>query len=218
MFSFILNGQTNNDNWANLSRYAEANKQLKNSADTRVKVVFLGNSITEGWANIHPDFFKSNGYVGRGISGQTSPQFLSRFRNDVVELNPQAVVINGGINDIAENSGTYDPDFTFGNIKSMAEIAAANGIAVVLTSVLPAGNIPWRKNIKDVPSKILELNAKIKAYAQEKSFAYVDYYSSMVNEHKAMIAEYTGDGVHVTDLGYRLMENIVKQTLSKLNL
>ena len=217
MFSFVSNAQPNNDSWANLSRYAQDNKQLKNSAGTRVNAVFLGNSITEGWTNVHPEFFKSNGYLGRGIGGQTTPQFLSRFRSDVVELNPRAVVINGGINDIAENSGTYDLDFTFGNIKSMAEIAAANGIAVVLTSVLPAGNIPWRTKIKEVPAKILELNAKIKAYAEAKSFVYVDYYSRMVNGNKAMIAEYTSDGVHVTDAGYRLMESIVKQALSKLN-
>ena len=103
---------------------------------------YAGNSITEGWVRTHPDFFKTNGYIGRGISGQTSYQFLLRFREDVINLSPALVVINAGTNDVAENTGAYNEDYTFGNIASMAELAKANKIKVILTSVLPAAEFP----------------------------------------------------------------------------
>ncbi|MDR0728764.1 MAG: GDSL-type esterase/lipase family protein [Prevotellaceae bacterium] len=210
-----LNAQ-NNDQWARLSRYAKANAEWKNGNPERPTAVFIGNSITQGWYDKRPGFFTANNYAGRGISGQTTPQFLSRFRADVIALNPQIVVINGGINDIAENSGVYDPDFTFGNIQSMAELAHANGIAVILTSVLPAENIPWRTEIADVPEKIRTLNTNIQDYAADKGFTYVDYYTSMVDAQKAMAAVYTTDGVHVTDKGYQVMEAIVKTAIDEL--
>jgi lysophospholipase L1-like esterase len=205
-----------NDTWASLSRYAQANADWKASGQLRPTAVFIGNSITQGWYESRPDFFTANNFAGRGISGQTTPQFLSRFRADVIALNPQIVVINGGINDMAENTGPYDPDFTFGNIESMAELAHANGIAVVLTSVLPAGHIPWRTEIAGTPEKILALNARIKACAESKGFTYVDYYTPMVDAQRAMAAPYTSDGVHVTDAGYQLMEAIVKGAIDEL--
>lgn len=206
----------NNDQWARLSRYAQANADLKaDASQAQPTAVFIGNSITQHWYAKRPDFFTANNYVGRGISGQTTPQFLSRFRADVIALNPKIVVINGGVNDIAENTGDYDPDFTFGNIQSMAELAQANGIAVILTSVLPASHIPWRTEIANVPEKISALNADIKAYAARKGFEYLDYYTHMVDEQKAMTALYTSDGVHVTDDGYRIMEAMVKQRIDE---
>ena len=131
----------------NLDRYAEANAALPAPAKGEKRVVFIGNSITDGWPNAHPDFFKSNNYVGRGISGQTSPQLLSRFRQDVINLKPVAVLINIGTNDVAQNTGPYNEEFTLGNIMSMAELADANGIKVILSSVTPAGEYPWRKEI-----------------------------------------------------------------------
>jgi lysophospholipase L1-like esterase len=210
-----LNTQ-NNDQWAHLSHYAKANAEWRNNNRERPTAVFIGNSITQDWYDKRPDFFTLNNYAGRGIGGQTTPQFLSRFRADVIALNPQIVVINGGINDIAENSGIYDPDFTFGNIQSMAELAHANGITVILTSVLPAGNIPWRTEIANVPEKIQTLNANIQNYVVNKGFTYVDYYTSMVDTQKAMAALYTTDGVHVTDAGYQVMETIVKAAIDKL--
>jgi lysophospholipase L1-like esterase len=204
----------NNEQWAGLNFFAKENAQLRKEA-TPIKAAFMGNSITQMWAMMRPDFFKDNHYIGRGISGQTTPQMLSRFRTDIVALKPQVVVINGGINDIATNSGTYDFEFTFGSIQSMAEIAHANGIKVILTSVLPAAEIPWRMEIPAVPAKVDQLNAAIKAYCADKGFTYVDYYSQLVSKDgtKGLPEQYTMDGVHVTVAGYEVMEKIVKAAI-----
>ncbi|GAB6008400.1 SGNH/GDSL hydrolase family protein [Dysgonomonas reticulitermitis] len=200
----------------NLQRYEKANAELPLPVKGEKRVVFIGNSITQGWVSQRPDFFQSNNYVGRGISGQTSPQLLSRFRQDVLNLKPVAVVINIGTNDIAENTGSYDPAFTLGNIMSMAELAKANGIKVILSSVLPVGEYPWRKEIKDVPDKIEALNAGIKAYAKKNKFAYIDYYAVMHDENRALISSYGKDGVHPTDEGYAIMEKVAKEVIDKV--
>ncbi|MDL2214955.1 GDSL-type esterase/lipase family protein [Dysgonomonas sp. OttesenSCG-928-M03] len=210
-----IEAQIITENWAKLSRYEQENKEVK-SSNMNVKTVFIGNSITEMWAGTHPRFFTDNDYIGRGIGGQTTPQFLSRFRQDVINLAPRSVVINGGINDIAENSGIYNPRYTLDCIKSMAELAEYHNIKVILTSILPAANIPWNDNITDVPRKVSELNEMIKEYADEKGFVYVDYYSQMVDSEKAMITEYTSDGVHVTLAGYKVMESIIKEEIDRI--
>ena len=165
--------------WANLQRYAQQNAELPKPDKNEKRVVFMGNSITEGWVNTHPDFFKSNGYIGRGIGGQTSYQFLVRFREDVINLSPALVVINAATNDIAENTGAYHEDRTFGNIVSMVELAKANHIKVILTTTLPAAAFGWNPAIKDAPQKIASLNARLKAYAQTNKIPFVDYYSSI---------------------------------------
>lgn len=200
----------------NLDRYAEANAALSSPFEGEKRVVFIGNSITDGWPNAHPDFFKSNGYIGRGIGGQTSPQLLSRFRQDVINLKPVAVVINIGTNDVAENTGAYDADFTLGNIKSMAELADANGIKVILSSVTPAGEYPWRKEIQNVPDKITALNANIEAYAKAKGFAYIDYFSLMKDDNRALKSNYGTDGVHPNEEGYFVMEKAAKAVIDKV--
>ena len=200
----------------NLDRYAEANAALPVPAKGEKRVVFIGNSITDGWPNAHPDFFKSNNYIGRGISGQTSPQLLSRFRQDVINLKPVAVLINIGTNDVAQNTGPYNEEFTLGNIMSMAELADANGIKVILSSVTPAGEYPWRKEIKDVPQKIMSLNAKIKAYAKEKGFSYIDYFSVMCDENNALKSNLGTDGVHPNEEGYKIMEATAKKVIDKV--
>lgn len=200
----------------NLDRYAEANAALPVPAKGEKRVVFIGNSITDGWPNAHPDFFKSNNYVGRGISGQTSPQLLSRFRQDVINLKPVAVLINIGTNDVAQNTGPYNEEFTLGNIMSMAELADANGIKVILSSVTPAGEYPWRKEIKDVHQKIMSLNAKIKAYAKEKGFSYIDYFSVMCDENNALKSNLGTDGVHPNEEGYKIMEATAKKVIDKV--
>lgn len=215
LFSLFSNAQNFNE-LINLKRYAKANSELAAPAKGENRVVFIGNSITDGWASQRPDFFKSNNYVGRGIGGQTSPQLLSRFRQDVINLKPAAVVINIGTNDVAGNTGPYDADFTLGNIKSMAELANANGIKVILSSVTPAGEYPWRKEIKEVPLKIAELNAGIKEYAASNGFAYIDYYTLLKDENRAMIAEYTTDGVHLTKEGYAVMEKAAKAVIDEV--
>lgn len=199
------------DDWANLVRYAEANKKIVARQDTSDHlVVFLGNSITDGWPSSNRSFFDDNNFVGRGISGQTTYQYLVRFYSDVVNLRPEAVVINGGINDIAENNYEYDETRTFNNIKAMAEIAEANGIKVILTSVLPSDRFGWRPLKTGIASKVISLNRRIKEFADKKGYAYVDYFSHMENgTTHGMKDEYTNDGVHPTDAGYRKMEEIV---------
>ena len=160
--------------FANLARYAKENVALPTPAKKEKRVVFMGNSITEGWVRTHPEFFKTNGYIGRGISGQTSYQFLLRFREDVINLSPALVVINAGTNDVAENTNPYNEDYTFGNIVSMVELAKANKIKVILTSVLPAAAFGWRMEIKDAPQKIQALNARIEADAQANKIPFVN--------------------------------------------
>ncbi len=200
--------------WMGYSRYAQSNAELKTRPEPPV-AVFMGNSITEGWARTRPAFFTENNYVGRGISGQTTPQFLSRFRTDVIELRPRVAVIGGGINDMAEKVGAYNADLTFGNICSMAELARANGITPILTSVLPAAVIPWNKELVWDPSLVAELNDRIKAYADLQRIPYVDYYEKMEDGRQGLIAEYTYDGVHITAAGYAVMEALVQAAIDK---
>ena len=213
--SMEVMAQKNND-WARLGRYAKANKELPAPTKKEKRVVFMGNSITEGWVRIRPDFFKENGYVGRGISGQTSYQFVVRFRPDVINLNPKLVVINAGTNDVAENTGPFDLQTTFGNIVSMVELAKANKIKVILTSVLPAAKFGWNKSIKDAPAKIEALNALIKEYAKKNKIPYVDYYTPMVTgADRALNPAYSKDGVHPTAAGYEVMEALIKPAIDK---
>ena len=174
----------------------------------------MGNSITQGWVETHPDFFKNNPYIGRGISGQTSPQMLVRFRQDVIALQPKVVVILAGTNDIAGNTGPSTLEMIMDNLSSMAEIAASNKIKVVLCSVLPVSDYPWRKG-KEPNIKIPQLNEMIKSYCIKKGFIYLDYFSAMNDGKNGMIAEYTTDGVHCTAKGYELMESLVQPAIQK---
>ena len=213
--SMEVMAQKNND-WARLGRYAKANKELPAPAKKEKRVVFMGNSITEGWVKIRPDFFEENGYIGRGIGGQTSYQFVVRFRPDVINLKPKLVVINAGTNDVAENTGPFDLQTTFGNIVSMVELAKANKIKVILTSVLPAAKFGWNKSIKDAPAKIEALNALIKEYAKKNKIPYVDYYTPMVTgPERALNPAYSKDGVHPTAEGYEVMEVLIKPAIDK---
>lgn len=213
-----ISAQNNAQQWGNFNRYAQENSDLKKECATGKHVVFIGNSITEGWVNQHPIFFKTNGYIGRGISGQTSYQFLLRFREDVINLSPKIVVINAATNDIAENTGPYNEDYTFGNIASMVELAQANNIKVILTTTLPAAAFGWNTNIKDGTEKIRTLNKRLKKYAQRKHISFVDYYSHMVNKNdNSLIAEYSEDGVHPNLAGYKVMEALIKPVIDKLS-
>ena len=203
--------------WGGLQRFAAANAELSPAVEGQLRVVLLGDSITEIWPDRHPSFFEETGYIGRGISGQVSAQMLVRFRQDVIGLHPAVVVINAGTNDVAENQGPYNEDFTFGNIVSMTELAQANGIAVVLTSVLPAAAFRWRPAITDAAEKIAALNARIRAYAEKQGIPYVDYYSSLVAEDssRALNPAYSNDGVHPVADGYVVMEPLVKKGISE---
>lgn len=203
--------------WANLGRYREANAQLGPPKAGEKRVVFMGNSITEGWVKVFPDYFTSNNFIGRGISGQTTPQMLVRFRADVIQLQPAAVVILAGTNDIAGNTGPSTIEMIADNIFSMAELATAHGIKVILCSVLPVYDYPWRPGLAPA-GKIIALNALIKAYAAAHGHIYLDYHSAMADERQGLPKVYADDEVHPTRAGYeRMMElctEAVKQALS----
>lgn len=208
--NFNVMADEQNKDWAGLNRYAEANAQLGAPKEGEHRVVFLGNSITQGWVNHHPEFFTEHNYIGRGIGGQTSYQFLVRFREDVINLQPEVVVINAGTNDCAENTGPFNIDITFGNIKSMVELAKANGIKVILSSVLPSSAFRWRPEVTDAADRIAALNEKIKAYADENGIPYVDYFTPMVyGPERSLNPAYSNDGVHPTIDGYLVMEEVV---------
>lgn len=219
MFWNILFGNMAQDqDWANKARYARANNELLAHGNQPVKVVMMGNSITEFWEELHPQFFKDNGLVGRGIGGQVSSQMLARFRQDVINLHPLIVVINCGTNDIAENNGPYDEDITMDNIESMTELAKAHGIQVVLSSVLPTDRYSWNPRVKDVALKIRNLNQRIIEYCNSNHIPYIDYYRSMTTDAVSMIAGYTDDGVHPNSAGYDIMELKLMSMLETLEI
>jgi lysophospholipase L1-like esterase len=204
--------------WGNLARYREANAALGDPAPGENRVVFMGNSITDAWARSFPTMFPGKPYVGRGISGQTTPQMLVRFRQDVVALKPKVVVILAGINDIAGNTGPSTQQMIADNLMSMTEIAKANGIRVVLSSVLPAYDFPWRRGLQPAP-KVVALNAWIRQYAQQAGVVYLDYYSKMVDARGGLPPALASDEVHPTEAGYRVMvplaEAAIQQALSQ---
>ncbi|HEX3007628.1 MAG TPA: SGNH/GDSL hydrolase family protein, partial [Bacteroidales bacterium] len=175
---------------------------------------FMGNSITEGWSRTDPDFFKDKPYVNRGISGQTTPQMLIRFKPDVVHLQPRVVVINAGINDIAGNTGFSTLEMIEDNLSSMCEIAKANGIKVVIASVIPAYDFPWRPGMEPA-EKVVELNKWIKAYADKNGHTYLDYFTPMADDRHGLKAEYTRDGVHPNLAGYKVMEPLVESAIAR---
>ncbi len=199
--------QTQAQDWANLSRYSLENKTLLISEQT-IEAVFFGDSITEGWPQFNPSFFQEHNFVGRGIGGQTTPQLLFRFRQDVIGLRPKRVILLAGINDIAQNTGPISLNAIMDNIISMTELATANGVEMILCSVLPVNSFPWRPEI--IPTqKVIDLNQMINAYAQEKSLVYVDYYTPMVNAEKGLKDSLGYDSVHPNKAGYEVMEKIL---------
>ena len=211
---FMMNS-LNAQDWPNFKEFQEANARLPQVKQNEKRVVFMGNSITIGWLQTHPDFFKNKPYVNRGISGQTTPQMLVRFRADVVDLDAAAVVLLAGTNDIAGNTGPVTLEMILDNIKSMTEIAQANNIKVILCSVLPAFDYPWRPGL--APNvKIPKLNKMIKRYAEESGAYYLDYFTALEDGNNGMIKEYTTDGVHLTLEGYQVMEPLVENALQKV--
>ena len=219
MLSIALGTQAQKHEFGNWKRYAKANKELGAPAKGEKRVVLMGNSITDGWPHTRPDFFKNNNLIGRGIGGQTSYQFLLRFREDVINLQPKVVVINYGTHDIAENTGPYDEDLTYGNVLSMVELARYHKCKVILTSCLPAGGFSWRPAITDGMDKIRSLNARVKAYAEANKIPYVDYFNAMLNEDgTAMNPELANDnpGVHPNAAGYAIMESLLLPVIKKL--
>ena len=199
--------------WAYLERYRADNAALGPPKPGEQRVVFMGNSITEGWAKYFPTMFAGKPYVGRGISGQTTPQMLVRFRQDVIALQPAVVVILAGVNDIAGNTGPSTLEMIEDNIASMAELARANGISVVLSSVLPVHDFPWRRGVEPGP-KVVALNAWLKRYAESQGLGYVDYHSAMADERQGLPADIAPDGVHPNEAGYRIMAPLVERAIA----
>jgi lysophospholipase L1-like esterase len=203
-----------NTDWAGLNRFRDENARLGLPKSGEKRIVFMGNSITEFWKEICPDFFAGKPYIDRGISGQTSPQMLLRFRADVISLKPAAVLIMAGINDIAGNTGPSTIGMIEDNIISMAQLAKANGIKVILCSVMPAFDFPW--NPGSFPAdKIIALNRLIKSYADQNHLIYLDYYSATVDPRKGLKAEYSEDGVHPNAAGYKVMEPLAEAAIAK---
>jgi lysophospholipase L1-like esterase len=212
LFALFIAGFTFAQDWANTSRFKDENAKLAPPASGENRIVFMGNSITEGWIRTCPDYFTGKPYVNRGISGQTTPQMLVRFRPDVINLKPALVVILAGTNDIAGNTGPSTLEMILNNLISMAELAKANNIKVVLSSVLPAFDYPWKPGLEPAP-KIIKLNEMIKNYAEKNNIVYLDYFSSMVDERNGLKKELSGDGVHPNLAGYKIMEPLAEAAI-----
>ncbi|MFV8370633.1 SGNH/GDSL hydrolase family protein [Flavobacterium sp. LB2R40] len=210
--SIVMGGKVLAQDWPNLNKYQDQNANLKPVPPGQKRVVFMGDSITEFWSTINTDYFTENQYVNRGISGQTTPQMLLRFRADVIALKPTVVVILAGINDIAGNTGPSTLDMITNNIYSMAELAKANKIKVILCSVLPANDFPWKPN-QDPITRIAALNTQLKRYAAANQILYLDYYSTMVDERKGLKKAYSADGVHPNKTGYQVMAPLVEKAI-----
>lgn len=197
------------DDWAWLGRYQQANAALAPSA-TGKRVVFIGDSITQGWFDKVPRFFGPD-RVDRGIGGQTTPQMVLRFRQDVIDLHPAAVQIMGGTNDIASNTGPMTIEQSQANIMMMCDMARANGVRVILASIPPAANFPWRPGL-EVSSKIERMNLWLKRYAAQIGATYADYWSAL-HDGPAQRAAFTVDGVHPNERGYAAMAPVAETAI-----
>lgn len=211
--------QTRLQDWPALARYREANTGVPPPAKDEKRVVFMGDSITDFWKLA--TYFPSKPYVNRGISGQTTPQMLLRFRPDVIALKPQVVVILAGTNDLAGNSGPMTLEAIEGNLTSMSELARANNIRVVIASVLPVNDYARNKDDKPItqtvrrpPEKIKALNEWIRKYTAENGLTHLDYFSAMVDEKGFLKAELSNDGLHPNDKGYAVMQPLVEQSIA----
>jgi lysophospholipase L1-like esterase len=198
--------------WANTMHYKSENEKCGLPANDEKRVVFFGNSITESWKKFCPDFFEGKLFLNRGISGQTSPQMLVRFRQDVINLKPAVVLILAGTNDIAGNTGHSTNEMILDNIVSMTELARFNRIKVILCSVLPAFDYPWKQGLKPA-EKIMALNKMIQKYAVENGIYFLDYHSKMANSENGLKKELTYDGVHPNEAGYRVMGPLAEEAI-----
>lgn len=195
--------------WAWACRYVEADKQLAQAP----RVVFIGDSITENWVGLAPSLFVS-GAIGRGISGQTSPQILVRFYQDVVRLRPKVVHIMVGTNDVAGNTGPTSPEMYANHVTAMVDIARANGIAVVLGSILPAASFRWKPQLSPAP-QVAALNTWLKDFAQIRGAVFADYHKALANPQGGIDPDLAPDGVHPNAKGYAVMEPVAKAAIAE---
>jgi len=202
------------DDWAALNKYQKENALLSPPKRKEKRVVFLGSSIFEFWKQKDPEYFNNKAYLDRGISGQISPQLLIRFRQDVINLQPKVVIILAGSNDIAGNTGHVTPEKIMDNIKSMAELAKLHNIKVILCKYLPVYQYPWNKSVR-AAEEIMALNELIVAYAKQKHFTVLDYWTPLVDERNGQRADLTVDGVHPNLAGYKIMETVTEAAIKK---
>ena len=216
IFQLTLNiyAQTQELDWPNLQKYQKDNANIVNTNKNGKRVVLMGNSITEGWSYYYPEYFKNKDYINRGISGQTTPQMLVRFRPDVIDLDPDIVVILAGINDIAENTGPSTIKMITDNIISMAELASTHNINVILSSILPAYDFPWKPKINP-HYKILKINEMLQEYAIKNNHIYLDYFTAMHDGNNGLIKKYGLDTVHPNKDGYKIMSNMLDQAIDR---
>src|SRR5580704_15774489 len=200
--------------WPNLARYHDENARLAAPAPGESRVVFMGDSITDGWGRQYGQFFPGKPYVNRGISGQTTPQMLIRFRPDVIALKPKVVVILAGTNDIAGNTGPMTLEMIEDNYASMAELAKLHGIKVVFSSVMPVCDYIRPQTERRPPAKIIALNEWLKDYSAKNNLVYLDYYSAMIDDQKMLKKEITYDGLHPNEAGYAIMEPLAEKAIS----
>jgi lysophospholipase L1-like esterase len=201
--------------WPALGRYRADNAKVAAPAADETRVVFMGDSITDGWGRGRGKFFPGKPYVNRGISGQTTPQMLVRFRPDVIALQPKVVVILAGTNDIAGNTGPSTLEMIEDNLMSMADLARANGIKVVLSAVMPVCDYIRPQTERRPPEKIIALNSWMKGYAEKNGFVYLDYYTPMLDDKGMLKKELTFDGLHPNDAGYEVMGPLAETAIAQ---
>lgn len=201
--------------WADLAAYAQRDADLAARGAVAHRVVFMGDSITEGWDRDHQGLFADPTHINRGISGQTTGQMLLRFRQDVLSLEPAAVVILGGTNDIAGNGGPVSDETLRGNIQSMAELARAHHIRVLLLAVPPTDHFWWARDVQPA-ARIKAHNAWLRSYAQAQHFAFVDSHAPLANAQGGIAETFSRDGVHPNAAGYRVLEGVIAASLREV--
>jgi sialate O-acetylesterase len=223
IIAILFNFQADAQDWrkyyenTNFEKYKADNEKVGLPEKGTSRVVFMGNSITEVWPILSPHFFENGIYIGRGISGQTTPQMILRFRKDVINLQPKVVVILAGINDIAENTGFTPIDMIAENIMTMAELAQAHDMKVIICSVTPAIDFPWKTGLEPA-NKILELNTILERYAEKNDLTYVDYHTALKDKKNGLkVPEYTtaSDLVHPNAAGYKVMESLIQPAIEQ---
>lgn len=200
------------EDWFEFDRYQADNERIIESGDYP-EVVFMGNSITDNWAYFHSDFFNSHNYCGRGISGQTSAQMLVRFTSDVINLHPKAVVVMAGTNDVAHNDYWVAPDKVVENVIAMCNLAKANGIVPIISSIPPCSKFVWREELENVGQTIVDINRNLKAYAEANDIVYVDYHSALADENLGFPKSLSEDGCHPDPDTYFIMESMVLEAI-----